>query len=116
MAFPCFNKYHELFYPNGSKVIPQNIGELLTNVGLAFWIMDDGGRSTQGELLLHTNSYKLEEVELLASVLRKKFNLECRVILKRPEQWVILIPKRELLKVKSLTSSYIHSSMAYKIS
>jgi hypothetical protein len=51
------------------KIIPSNISEYLTEVSLAFWIMDDGGKTTYGDFLLHTNSYTLEEVELLVSVL-----------------------------------------------
>lgn len=72
LAFPCFNAFVDLFYPShpagwggtaGIKVVPANIGELLTEVGLAFWIMEDGGCS-HGNLFLHTNSYTLEEVQL----------------------------------------------------
>nr|QCW06962.1 hypothetical protein [Drechslerella brochopaga] len=29
-ALPCFSELHSLFYPNGTKIIPQNIYELLT--------------------------------------------------------------------------------------
>jgi hypothetical protein len=36
--------------------------------------MNDGGQNTYGDLLLHTNSYTLEEVELLVSVLNQKLN------------------------------------------
>jgi hypothetical protein len=36
--------------------------------------MNDGGKNTYGDLLLHTNSYTLEEVELLVSVLNQKLN------------------------------------------
>jgi len=57
------------------KIIPLNISEYLTEVSLAFWIMDDGGKTTYGDLLLHTNSYTLEEVELLVSLLNNKFHL-----------------------------------------
>ena len=35
-SLPCFNELHELFYPLGKKIIPQNIGDLLTPLGLAF--------------------------------------------------------------------------------
>jgi len=56
------------------KIIPSNISEYLTEVSLAFWIMDFGGKTTYGDLLLHTNSYTLEEVELLVSVLNQKLN------------------------------------------
>ena len=116
LALPCFNEYHELFYPNGVKIIPNNISDYLTEVSLAFWIMDDGGKTTHGDLLLHTNSYTLEEVELLVSVLNNKFNLTSKKIQRKPNQWAILISKKELDKVRTLTSAYIHSSMKYKFS
>jgi len=29
-SLPCFNELHELFYPLGKKIVPVNIGELLT--------------------------------------------------------------------------------------
>lgn len=47
---PCFNYLWELFYADNVKVVPQNIGELLTSSALAFWIMDDGGLGFNGEL------------------------------------------------------------------
>lgn len=42
MAMPCLNKYHDLFYKDRVKSVPENLGELLTARGLAFFIMDDG--------------------------------------------------------------------------
>lgn len=57
--------------------------------------MDYGGKTTYGDLLLHTNSYTLEEVELLVSVLNQKWNLVCKVSQRRPNQWAILIPTLE---------------------
>lgn len=35
-SLPCLNYYHELFYVNRVKIIPLNIANLLTDVGLAF--------------------------------------------------------------------------------
>jgi hypothetical protein len=43
---PCFNYLWDLFYLERVKTIPSNIGELLSPIGLAFWIMDDGGLGT----------------------------------------------------------------------
>lgn len=43
MQLPCFNQYRELFY-DSNGACPENINELLTARGLAFWIMDDGSR------------------------------------------------------------------------
>jgi hypothetical protein len=114
-SLPCFTEYHTMFYPNGKKIIPLNIEEYLTEIGLAFWIMDDGGKNTHGDLILHTNSYTLDEVKLLISVLNNKYNLSSKLYERRKGQWAILIPKKELPKVRKLVSNYIHSSMEYKI-
>jgi hypothetical protein len=35
-SLPFFTELHTLFYPNGIKLIPSNIFDLLTPVGLAF--------------------------------------------------------------------------------
>ncbi len=62
LSLDCFNIYRELFYDlNGKKVIPENIEELLTPKGLAFWFMDDGYKSKKG-LYLCTESFSLGEI------------------------------------------------------
>jgi hypothetical protein len=35
MSLPCLNELNQLFYPEGKKVVPLNIGDLLTPAGLA---------------------------------------------------------------------------------
>ena len=87
---PCFNYLWELFYIDKVKTVPLNIGELLTEVGLAFWIMDDGGLGSNGTLNLHTDSYTLSEVNLLIEVLKRNFKINSRKSLKRPGQWIIV--------------------------
>ena len=75
---PCFNYLWDLFYIDKVKTIPSNIGDLLTEVGLAFWIMDDGGLGSNGTLNLHTDSYTLAEVNLLIDVLKRNFDINSR--------------------------------------
>ena len=36
LCLPCFNELYESFYPKGKKVVPNNIEELLTPLGLAY--------------------------------------------------------------------------------
>jgi hypothetical protein len=36
MALPCFNLIHSYFYCNKTKIVPYNIYDLLTPIGLAF--------------------------------------------------------------------------------
>lgn len=54
MQLPCFNAFKEMFYIVNVKRVPDNIYQLLTPRGLAFWIMDDGSRHGGG---LHLSVY-----------------------------------------------------------
>jgi LAGLIDADG DNA endonuclease family len=46
-SLPYFTEFHTLFYPNGIKLIPSNIIDLLTPVGLAFLAQDDGSKCSK---------------------------------------------------------------------
>ena len=54
------------------------VGELLTPIGLALWIQDDGYRSGNA-LVLCTECFTKSEVELLISVLRDNFGLASNI-------------------------------------
>lgn len=78
---PCFNYLCLLFYNDRKKIIPSNITDFLTEVGLAFFlnnIMDDGGVGSGGILNLNTDSDTENEIELLMDALTQNFNLKCR--------------------------------------
>ena len=115
LAMPCLNFYHELFYKDNIKVIPRNLEELLTARGLAYWIMDDGGKSVHNQTILHTRSFNKEEVEYLQTVLNQNFELRTRLEEKIEDQWVIYIPVRQKVKLKDIVGPYMHESMLYKV-
>ena len=74
-SLSLFTEYYNLFYFNGVKVIPTNIGDLLTHLGLAPLrrIMQDGSyHKVSKGVVLCTDSFKKEEVELLLSVLPRR--------------------------------------------
>ena len=54
MQLPCFNVFRELFYLSNVKIVPNNIYDLLSPRGLAFWLMDDDSRHGSE---LHINVY-----------------------------------------------------------
>lgn len=56
LAMPCLNYYYDLFYKEKVKTVPKNLGQLLTARGLAYWIMDDGGKSVYNQTILHTRA------------------------------------------------------------
>jgi hypothetical protein len=73
-----FNRLHSLFYINRKKIVSIEIENLLTPIGLAYWIMDDGSRVNTG-FNLNTNGFERTHVEILTNVLFNKFNLNCSV-------------------------------------
>jgi hypothetical protein len=113
-SLPCFNYYYDLFYVDKVKRIPNNIGNLLTPIGLAYWAMDDGYKIGSG-FILSTNSYTLSEVELLIRVLKENFDLNCSYHTKTKDQYMIYIKSDSMDKFLSLVTPHFHSSMMYKL-
>jgi hypothetical protein len=119
VTLPCLNIWHSLFYPLSRcldfKIVPPNIGELLTARALAYFIMDDGGKGSYGEMNLHTRLFTLEDVQLLQQALADNFKLRTRLIEKTPGQWIIVIPVGQVESLRSIVLPYMHSSMLYKL-
>jgi hypothetical protein len=104
-----------MFYPNGKKVVPQNIDVLLTALALAYWIADDGCFcKTHHVVTLNTQGFTKEEVELLIIDLNNKWNLEC-TINKSKNGFLIRIPRKSLPILQGLLKDHMPPMMLYKI-
>ena len=83
-ALPSLTQFNKLWYiwsdstNKFSKIVPQNIMELLTPIGLALWIMDDGFKSGKA-VILCTECFTKIEVELLKNALESKFGLITKI-------------------------------------
>ena len=114
-SLPCFNEFFDLFYPEGKKIVPLNIGDLLTPLGLAYWISDDGTRNKQCRYVeLCTNSFSLLEVELLVNALNSIWDLKCYKS-KRVDTYTIRIPAYSVPILQNLLKDIIPPMMQYKI-
>ena len=79
LSLPCFNKYRELFYnSDGIKIVPNNLESLLTEKGLAYWLMDDSYKSENG-IYICSESFTNKENKILVSILKNKFGLNCSI-------------------------------------
>lgn len=114
MQLPCLNVFRELFYVSNVKTVPNNIYELLTPKGLAFWIMDDGSRQGKG---LHISVYAFtnEDVDKLMFVLQDKFNLRCSIHYNRDNKPRIFIFKESMENLITLVKPYFIPEMLYKL-
>jgi hypothetical protein len=119
LSMPCLNYYYDLFYYKKKikniKQVPLNISELLTARGLAFWIMDDGGKGSNNETILHTRAFTELEINLLMKALKTTFGLNTKAIEKVKNQWVIYIPVKQKTRLIDIVKPYMHKSMLYKI-
>ena len=115
MQLPCFNEYREMFYDlNRKKVIPNNLIDLLSPRGLAFWIMDDGSRQGSG---FHISVYGFtnSDVDKLMFTLQDKFNLKCSIHYNKDNKPRIYIFKESLETLISLVKPYFIKEMLYKL-
>lgn len=119
LTLPCFNYYWDLFYRfDGNrykKVVPENLEYLLTPKGLAYWIMDDGTKmSGSNGLVLCTESFTLEEHQLIIQVLEDKFNLDCN-IQETSKRNRIYIQSKSREKLLGLVKDYMLPHFYYKL-
>jgi hypothetical protein len=110
----CFTELHGVFYLSGIKVIPSNIFDLLTPVGLAFWSMDDGSKCSNG-FHLNSDAFSLDDLHLLLNVLNVKFGLICSLHA-RGKGHRIYISAKSMTTFRALVTPHFHSSMLYKLS
>jgi hypothetical protein len=114
-SLPCFTDIFDLFYLDGKKIIPSNIGDLLTPLGLCYWICDDGSFNHRDKaVVLHTQSFTHEEVKLLVGVLTNKFNLKC-TINRKGDCYIIIISAKSLPGLQKLLKPHMPCMMNYKI-
>ena len=123
-AHPYFNKIYHFFYDDKRhRKIYRKTLEWLTPRGLANWYMSDGyiclvgktkGVIRSRRIDICTDRYYKEDVELIVSFLKSKFNLDTSII-KRNNTYRVRIKKDSYEAFINLIYPYIIPSMYYKI-
>lgn len=117
-TFYSFDWIYYAFYPNKTrKVIPKIIDAYLTPLALAVWMMDDGTSFKNKGFKFSTNSFTLEEIHYLASVLKTKYNLDITIHKSGlSNQYNIYVSKARFVVLREIVRPYFHPTMLYKIS
>ena len=121
ISHEAFNPLAKLFLNNSKKgILDSLIMDYLTERGLAYWFMDDGGKldynknSKNKSLVLNTQSFTEEEVEKLSNGLKAKFQLDCSVRANKGKK-VIVINNNTYPLFYDLVNPYIITEMKYKL-
>lgn len=101
---------HNMFYKNGVKIVPLIIGSLLTEISLAYWVMDDGENHKSG-YILNTSGFSLNDIKVLQAVLYENWSLETSIH-SRNRLYINSNSKKKFIE---LIKPHIHHSMLYKI-
>ena len=116
---PLLTEIYNLFYEGdgyrtGRKIVPKTIARELSPLGLAAWIMDDGSYS-RGNIDISTYSFTLADIDLLCTVLEKKFGVKSGFYKDRDKGYRMFCNQTETERLIKIISPYIIDSMKYKI-
>lgn len=116
---PVFTECYYLFYPNGEKIVPQRITEILRSpISLAVWYMDDGTKLEGKGAYFSTQNFTLEDHKKLVCLLQKNFCLSSKPHKQRQRDgkyYRLYIPKKEFEKLKALIEPHILPCFQYKL-
>lgn len=106
---PVFNKYWDKFYPNGKKIVPEDLLWKLDPLGIAIWYMDDGNKS--GNYSLATNNFSYEDRLTIKKFFEEKYDIYTTL----PKSKIIYIRACSREKFRKLIEPYIIDCMKYKL-
>lgn len=89
------------FYKEPSGIILK----YLNNLGLCYWIADNGSLQKNNERILHTQSFSYEENIQMCEELHQKFQLHTTVVSHKKKWWVIYIPASD---AQMLRKYFVH--------
>ncbi len=117
-SYHSFNFIYQAWYIKTNKgfikILPKNIEYFLNPLSMAIWIMDDGRKVGEG-LKIATNNFTSEEVDILVSIITRKFNLKCvKQSSGSKNQYIIYFWKESIPDLWNLVKDHIEPSMKYK--
>lgn len=105
------NWLYEMLYKDKVKIISNELEIYITPLSLAIWYMDEGSSGGAG-IRIETKEMRIEEVEKLCRIIKRKFNIECSPKSDgKGNNFIKIGSGSELIK---LVRPYMINSMNYK--
>lgn len=117
-ASPEIGRYRKIFYPEGAKIIPEELTSLFKDsLSLAVWFMDDGYYYRRDRVAyIYLSKITKTKERILLSTLKSNFSLEPTLKLKKRGESVLTFNVKETGKLMTLIRKYTIPSMKYKLS
>jgi len=111
-----FNHYRKLFYKNGVKKLGRECLDLLNPRSLAIWVCDDGSYcKKQHYIIFCTNSYSLEEHEIMKQYFEEVFGLSPTIGFRDNKYYYLRFKVKDTKKLISIIKPFIPKGMEYKV-
>ena len=116
-ATPSFGKWRKYFYPNGKKIIPNDVGDFLTEpITLAVWYMDDGYfNKIDRNCHIYLGRISRAEAEILKKSVAKNFGIEATIYDKKNKGFALFFGVMETKVLHALVRPFIIKSFQYKL-
>ena len=108
-----FDWYRKIFYKGKIKIIPENIEDILTPLGLAVWIMDDGSRD-KGCVRISSHSFSYPDHIRIQKCFEDKFAIKCNIQKAQDHHW-LWIRSESMPTLQKLVRQHFIPSMLYKL-
>ena len=115
---PYLGKLRKIFYPEGRKIIPSNLQDLLKHpISLAVWFFDDGYlcKKHQGSYL-YLGKVSSEEATVAQIAIHHNFDIDSKVYPKGVKGYALYFNSANTKKLVGLIKEFASSDMIYKVS
>jgi len=115
---PYLGKLRKIFYPEGRKIIPSNLQDLLKHpISLAVWFFDDGYlcKKHQGSYL-YLGKVSSEEATVAQIAIHHNFDIDSKVYSKGVKGYALYFNSANTKKLVELIKEFASSDMIYKVS
>jgi len=122
ISHKAFNILAKIFLDERGKkrILPNLVKEHLTDRSLAYWLMDDGGKSNYNKdrpklkgVTINTQGFSKAEVDSMVAQLISVLGLDCWMG-RNKGKWTIVISGKSFPMLAKRIGPYIHPSMVYK--
>ena len=108
-------KFYDMFYKNNVKLIPKNLDIYMTPYSLAIWFLDDGTLNSGTNHRIHTNCFTYNDQLELQSLLKRCFDLQCKIVQRKDSQYILSFDRINTVKLSTIIEPYVIPSMKYKL-
>lgn len=114
---PLLGKLRSIFYPNGKKIIPDNLDKFLkSDIAFGIWYLDDGYYYKRDRCAyIYLGRVSKFEAEIASKAILNKFNLQNKILDKKNKGFVIYFSPSEVKNLVKVIKKYIMPIMAYKL-